>query len=99
MTHWASVRTEKETADEPPTGQPIGGSAGHRHAGYHGRAGKCPVARSCVRDRCPLSKEDRMAQQIRALMTPNPVVLPGTASVHEAARAMRDADIGVVISM
>jgi len=38
-----------------------------------------------------------MAQQIRDLMTPNPVVLPGTASVHEAARAMRDADIGDVI--
>ena len=38
-----------------------------------------------------------MAQQIRALMTPNPVALPGTASVHEAARAMRDAEIGDVI--
>jgi CBS domain-containing protein len=38
-----------------------------------------------------------MAQQIRALMTPNPVVLPGTASVHEAACAMRDAQIGDVI--
>ena len=38
-----------------------------------------------------------MAQQIRELMTPNPVVLPGTASVHEAARAMRDAEIGDVI--
>jgi CBS domain-containing protein len=38
-----------------------------------------------------------MAQQIRALMTPNPVTLPGTASVHEAARAMRDAEIGDVI--
>jgi CBS domain-containing protein len=38
-----------------------------------------------------------MAQQIRELMTPNPVALPGTASVHEAARAMRDADIGDVI--
>jgi CBS domain-containing protein len=38
-----------------------------------------------------------MAQQIRELMTPNPVVLPGTASVHEAARAMRDAAIGDVI--
>jgi CBS domain-containing protein len=38
-----------------------------------------------------------MAQQIRDLMTPNPVVLPGTASVHEAARAMRDAEIGDVI--
>jgi CBS domain len=30
-------------------------------------------------------------------MTPNPVVLPGTASVHEASRAMRDAQIGDVI--
>jgi CBS domain-containing protein len=38
-----------------------------------------------------------MAQQIRVLMTPNPVSMPGTASVHEAARAMRDADIGDVI--
>ena len=38
-----------------------------------------------------------MAQQIRELMTPNPVALPGTASVREAARAMRDADIGDVI--
>jgi CBS domain-containing protein len=38
-----------------------------------------------------------MAQQIRELMIPNPVALPGTASVHEAARAMRDADIGDVI--
>jgi CBS domain-containing protein len=38
-----------------------------------------------------------MAQQVRELMTPNPVVLPGTASVHEAARAMRDAQIGDVI--
>ena len=38
-----------------------------------------------------------MAQQIRELMTPHPVALPGTASVHEAARAMRDAEIGDVI--
>jgi CBS domain-containing protein len=38
-----------------------------------------------------------MAQHIRELMTPNPVTMPGTASVHEAARAMRDADIGDVI--
>jgi CBS domain-containing protein len=29
-----------------------------------------------------------MAQQIREIMPPNPVALPGTASVHEAARAM-----------
>jgi CBS domain-containing protein len=35
-----------------------------------------------------------MAQHIRELMTMNPVTLPGTASVQEAARAMRDADIG-----
>ena len=38
-----------------------------------------------------------MAQQIRELMTPNPVALPGTASVHEAATAMRDKQIGDVI--
>jgi CBS domain-containing protein len=38
-----------------------------------------------------------MAQHIRELMTPNPVALLGTASVHEAARAMRDQDIGDVI--
>jgi CBS domain-containing protein len=38
-----------------------------------------------------------MAQHIRELMTPNPVSMPGTASVHEAARAMRDQEIGVVI--
>src|SRR5918992_5808511 len=42
-------------------------------------------------------EEPRMAQQIRELMTPNPVTLPGTASVHEAARAMRDRQIGDVI--
>ena len=38
-----------------------------------------------------------MAQQIRELMTPNPVALLGTVSVHEAATAMRDAQIGDVI--
>ena len=38
-----------------------------------------------------------MAQHIRELMTANPVALPGAASVHEAACAMRDADIGDVI--
>jgi len=38
-----------------------------------------------------------MAQQIWELMPPNPVALPGTASVHEATQAMRDADIGNVI--
>jgi CBS domain-containing protein len=38
-----------------------------------------------------------MAQQIRELMTPKPVTLPGTASVREAARARRDADMGDVM--
>ena len=38
-----------------------------------------------------------MAQHIRELMTPNPVSMPGTASVYEAARAMRDQEIGDVI--
>ena len=38
-----------------------------------------------------------MAQQMRALMAPPPVALPGTASVHEAARARRDAEMGDAI--
>src|SRR5919106_2763259 len=38
-----------------------------------------------------------MAQQIRDIMTANPVTLPGTSSVLDAARAMRDAQIGDVI--
>lgn len=38
-----------------------------------------------------------MVQPIRDLMTRNPVSMSGTASVHEAARAMRDTDIGDVI--
>jgi CBS domain-containing protein len=38
-----------------------------------------------------------MTQHIRELMTPRPVSLPGTASVREAAYAMRDGDIGDVI--
>jgi CBS domain-containing protein len=38
-----------------------------------------------------------MPQRIHDIMTPHPVALPGTASVHEAARAMRDAAIGDVI--
>ena len=38
-----------------------------------------------------------MAQQIRELMTPNPVALPGTASVHEGVPGHGDADIGDVI--
>ncbi len=36
-------------------------------------------------------------QQVRELMTPNSVTMPGTASVHEAARAMRDTEMGDVI--
>lgn len=43
------------------------------------------------------SKEDDMAQSIRDVMTAHPVALPATASVVDAARAMRDADIGNVI--
>ena len=38
-----------------------------------------------------------MTQHIRDLLTPTPVSMPGPASVPEAARAMRDADIGDVI--
>ena len=38
-----------------------------------------------------------MPQRIYDVMTPKPVALPGTASVHEAACAMRDQDIGDVI--
>jgi CBS domain-containing protein len=38
-----------------------------------------------------------MVQQIRELMALNPVSMPVTASVQEAARVMRDHDIGDVI--
>ena len=38
-----------------------------------------------------------MPQRIHDVMTPNPVSLPGTASVYEAACAMRDQHIGDVI--
>jgi CBS domain-containing protein len=38
-----------------------------------------------------------MAQDIRSVMTSNPVTLPMTSSVAEAARAMRDANIGDII--
>jgi CBS domain-containing protein len=38
-----------------------------------------------------------MAQTVQELMTPNPVTLEETASVLDAARAMRDKDIGVVV--
>src|SRR6266404_1532333 len=53
--------------------------------------------RGITRARWSQQKEDRMAQHIRDVMTPNPVSLPGTASVHEAARAMRDGEMGDVI--
>jgi CBS domain-containing protein len=38
-----------------------------------------------------------MTQHLRDLMTSNPVSLPGTTSVYEAACTMREADIGDVI--
>jgi len=40
-----------------------------------------------------------MAQSIREVMTPDPVKMPMTASVREAARTMRDSDIGAVVVM
>ena len=38
-----------------------------------------------------------MAQSIRDVMTAHPITLPATSSVVDAARAMRDSDIGNVI--
>ena len=38
-----------------------------------------------------------MAQSIREVMTPNPTVYPATTSIADAARAMRDTDIGDVL--
>ena len=38
-----------------------------------------------------------MPQSIKEVMTPNPVTLPSSAPLTEAAKAMRDADIGDVI--
>jgi CBS domain-containing protein len=38
-----------------------------------------------------------MAKTLRDVMSPNPVTLPGTATVVDAARRMRDDDIGDVI--
>jgi CBS domain-containing protein len=38
-----------------------------------------------------------MPQRIQDVMTPHPVTLPSTASVHEAARAMQDHAIGAVM--
>ncbi len=40
-----------------------------------------------------------MAQSIRDVMTTHPVTLPATSSVVDAARVMRDSDIGNVIVM
>jgi CBS domain-containing protein len=38
-----------------------------------------------------------MAQRIKEVMTPNPVTLPTSAPLTEAAKAMREADIGDVV--
>ncbi len=38
-----------------------------------------------------------MAANIREVMTPNPITLPATSSAIEAARAMRDSDIGDIV--
>jgi CBS domain-containing protein len=38
-----------------------------------------------------------MAQSIREVMTPDPVTLPATATLEEAARCMKDEDIGDVL--
>ena len=38
-----------------------------------------------------------MAQLVRDVMTPNPVALPATSSLVEAALAMRDSDVGAVL--
>lgn len=38
-----------------------------------------------------------MAAKIRDLMTPNPIALPASSPAIEAARAMRDSDIGDVV--
>jgi CBS domain-containing protein len=40
-----------------------------------------------------------MAQTVREIMTQNPVTLPRSASISEAAKRMRDDDIGDVIVM
>jgi CBS domain-containing protein len=42
-------------------------------------------------------KEDGMAQSIRDVMTANPITLQATSSVVDAARTMRDSNIGNVI--
>jgi CBS domain-containing protein len=52
------------------------------------RASGCSIIRGRRRE---------MAQNIRSVMTFNPATLPTTSSVAEAARAMRDANIGDII--
>src|SRR5438309_5137595 len=44
-----------------------------------------------------MKKETYMAQSIRDVMTAHPVAMSATSSVVEAARTMRDSDIGDVI--
>ncbi len=38
-----------------------------------------------------------MAQSIRDVMSPDPITLPATTTVREAARTMRDQDVGAVV--
>jgi len=38
-----------------------------------------------------------MSERIRDVMTPDPVVLPANASIHDAASAMKQRDIGAVL--
>ena len=38
-----------------------------------------------------------MPQKVREVMTPDPIQVPGSASVSDAASCMRDADVGNVI--
>lgn len=40
-----------------------------------------------------------MAQLVRDVMTPNPLTLDATSSIQDAARAMREKDIGNIIVM
>lgn len=44
-----------------------------------------------------MAQQSQQHQTIRDVMTPNPVVLDATSSLTEAARNMRDQDIGDVI--
>jgi CBS domain-containing protein len=45
----------------------------------------------------PASKEALTVANVREVMTPNPVTLPSDASLHDAARRMRDDGIGDVL--